>query len=166
MKTAYEDGLDEFAVQWQQQGIDRDLMPMKLVGRILRLMKIIEGEISRCHENFGLKQGEFDVLATLRRSGEPFSLTPSQLYQSMLLSSGAMTNRLDRLEQKGLIARQHSEEDRRSVLVSLTSTGKALIEDALPRHFDTMQRLVSGVMAEDREQLAALLRHWLHDLDK
>lgn len=160
MKETHEtDGLDRIAEQWQAQGVDGDLVPMRLVGRLLRLAKIIECALARCHEGFGLGQGEFDVLATLRRSGAPYRLTPSQLYQSMLLSSGAMTNRLDRLERKQLIERRHSEQDRRSVQVSLSTEGLALIERVIPEHLGTLEELLDGV--GERGELERLLKLWL-----
>lgn len=158
------DNLDRIARQWQEQGVGGDLAPMRLIGRLLRLAKVVECALSRCHAEFGLGQGEFDVLATLRRGGAPYCLTPSQLYQSMLLSSGAMTNRLDRLERKGLIQRRHSSEDRRSVQVSLSRDGLALIERALPGHLRTLQELLDGVGGKERSELERLLKLWLRHL--
>ncbi len=94
------DGVDTIVSQWLAAGVTDDLQPMEVFGRLARIHKHIETEILRCHGEFGLRQGEFDVLATLRRSGEPYTLTPGQLHQSMMLTSGAMTSRLDKLEQK------------------------------------------------------------------
>lgn len=161
MKRAEDDDLDRIAGQWREQGVGEDMVPMRLIGRLLRLVKVVEASLQRCHGEFGLGQGEFDVLATLRRAGAPHCLTPSQLYQSMLLSSGAMTNRLDRLERKGLIERRHSREDRRSVEVRLTEGGLALIERALPEHMRTLQELLTGVDTGERNELERLLKLWL-----
>ncbi|MDF2178129.1 MarR family transcriptional regulator [Aliiglaciecola sp. CAU 1673] len=161
MSEPLHDGVDEIARQWQEQGVDADLQPLMVLGRVIRLMKHIETELAECHGHFGLKVGEFDVLATLRRAGQPFSLTPSQLYQAMLLSSGAMTNRLDRLEKKGLIERKHSQEDRRSVHVCLTSQGKSLIDEMLPSHLQAQNRLLRNLAPAEREQLVGLLKTWL-----
>ena len=160
-----EDGLDRIVEQWQQQGVTEDLIPMAVLGRIARLTKYIEVVLLQCHAEFGLGQGEFDVLATLRRSGEPFTLSPSQLYQSMMLSSGAMTSRLDRLENKGLIEREHSKEDRRAVHVSLTAEGKALIDKALPHHIQCQSTLLTGVSTEDRPILLQILKTWLNQFE-
>lgn len=160
-----EDGLDRIVEQWQQQGVTEDLIPMAVLGRIARLTKYIEVVLLQCHAEFGLGQGEFDVLATLRRSGEPFTLSPSQLYQSMMLSSGAMTSRLDRLENKGLIEREHSKEDRRAVHVSLTAEGKSLIDKALPQHIQCQSALFAGVSAEDRPVLLQILKSWLNQFE-
>lgn len=160
-----EDGLDRIVEQWQQQGVTEDLIPMAVLGRIARLTKYIEVVLLQCHAEFGLGQGELDVLATLRRSGKPFTLSPSQLYQSMMLSSGAMTSRLDRLENKGLIEREHSKEDRRGVHVSLTAEGKALIDKALPQHIQCQSALFAGVSVEDRPVLLQILKSWLNQFE-
>ncbi|MGL5471709.1 MAG: MarR family winged helix-turn-helix transcriptional regulator [Shewanella sp.] len=159
--TSPEDRLDKIIGQWQTQGVTDDLVPMAVLGRIARLTKYVENAIAVCHGEFGLGQGEFDVLATLRRSGEPFTLSPSQLYQSMMLSSGAMTSRLDRLENKGLIAREHSKEDRRAVHVSLTTEGKVLIDAALPKHLQCQHALLAGVPSAECTALQQILKHWL-----
>ncbi|MFB2641605.1 MarR family winged helix-turn-helix transcriptional regulator [Shewanella bicestrii] len=161
-----EDGLDNILGQWQAQGVTEDLVPMAVLGRIARLTKYMENAIALCHGEFGLGQGEFDVLATLRRSGEPYMLSPSQLYQSMMLSSGAMTSRLDRLENKGLIAREHSKEDRRAVHVSLTAEGKALIDAALPKHIQCQSALLAGVPSAEREILQQILKTWLAHFER
>ncbi|KPN78618.1 MAG: MarR family transcriptional regulator [Shewanella xiamenensis] len=161
MSASVEDGLDKILGQWRAEGVTEDLVPMAVLGRIARLTKYMENAIALCHGEFCLGQGEFDVLATLRRSGKPYTLSPSQLYQSMMLSSGAMTSRLDRLENKGLIAREHCKEDRRAVHVSLTSAGKALIEAALPKHIQCQSALLSGVPTAERVALQQILKHWL-----
>ncbi|NMH64610.1 MarR family winged helix-turn-helix transcriptional regulator [Shewanella salipaludis] len=155
------DDIDILVAQWQQQGVSDDLQPMAIFGRFARLAKHIEAEILRCHSGLGLGQGEFDVLATLRRNGAPYTLSPSHLYQSMMLSSGAMTSRLDRLAQKGLIERQHSTEDRRAVHVSLSDAGKVLIDRALPVHMALFESLLADMGSEERGQLNLLLKQWL-----
>jgi len=155
------DDLDLITAQWQRQGITDELLAMQLLGRFARLNKTLELAFLHCYEQHGLKQGEFDVLATLKRAGEPFSLSPSQLYQSMLLSSGAMSTRLDKLEQRQLISRRHCTEDRRVVHVSLTEQGKTLIEQALPEHIALQQRLMGNLSAEQQQQLSGLLKVWL-----
>ncbi|WP_345881375.1 MarR family transcriptional regulator [Shewanella algae] len=159
------DGVDTIVSQWLAAGVTDDLQPMEVFGRLARIHKHIETEILRCHGEFGLRQGEFDVLATLRRSGEPYTLTPGQLHQSMMLTSGAMTSRLDKLEQKGLICRSHCTEDRRAVNVQLTAEGKAKVEAALPAHMAAQQQLLKGISVKDRQKLAALLKGWLGELE-
>ncbi|MEN3159391.1 MarR family transcriptional regulator [Alkalimonas sp. NCh-2] len=158
------DDLDRITAQWQRQGIADELLAMQLLGRFARLNKTLELAFLHCYDQHGLKQGEFDVLATLRRAGEPYSLSPSQLHQSMLLSSGAMSSRLDKLEQRQLIARRHCTEDRRVVHVSLTDSGKALIEKVLPEHIALQQSLMGDLSPEQQQQLNALLKVWLAGL--
>lgn len=158
------DDLDRITAQWQSQGIEDELLAMQLLGRFARLNKTLELAFLHCYEQHGLKQGEFDVLATLRRAGEPFSLSPSQLHQSMLLSSGAMSSRLDKLEQRQLIARRHCTEDRRVVHVRLTDSGKALIEKVLPEHIALQQSLMGNLNTAQQQQLNGLLKIWLAGL--
>lgn len=163
-KTATEDDIDVIAQQWRKLGLDTDFSSMQIVARILRLAKTLETRLGRLHDSHGLKPGEFDVLAALKRSDEP-ALTPSQLYQTMLLSSGAMTSRLDRLENKQLILRQHCTQDRRSVKVSLTAQGSALIDEAYPAHFALIDELLDAMSGSDKNQLSALLRTCLQQLE-
>ena len=157
MTTFANDDIDQIALQWKQLGIATDFHALEIVARTLRLAKALEAELAKLHSEFNLKQGEFDVLAALKRAdGE--ALTPSQLYQTMLLSSGAMTSRLDRLENKQLIQRQHCQQDRRSIKVSLTATGKQLIDTVAAKHFERITRLFSPLDETDKTQLADLLR--------
>ena len=159
------DSVDSIITQWREENIDADLLPMAILGRLAKLGKYIDNDILHCHDQYDLRQGEFDVLATLRRSGKPYSLTPSELYQSMMLTSGAMTSRLDRLETKGFIRREHSKSDRRSVQVILTAEGKNKVDAVLPAHINTQHDLLKGVNQQDREKLAELLRRWLMQLE-
>lgn len=105
------DAIDRAVSQWGTERPGLNTIPMAMIGRLMRLSKILESRIAEVHKKYDLKMGEFDVLATLRRAGAPYRLTPSELLSSMLLTSGAMTNRLDKLESKNLILRQHSQAD-------------------------------------------------------
>ncbi|MTI62559.1 MarR family transcriptional regulator [Methylophaga sp.] len=151
------DDIDVITEQWQARGLETDFTAMQIAARLLRLSKTLETRIGTLHARFNLKPGEFDVLAALKRS-DADALTPSALYQSMLLSSGAMTSRLDRLENKGLITRTHCTRDRRSVKVSLTTQGKALIEQVAPAHFQLLCTLLAGMTDSDKAQFANLLK--------
>jgi len=151
------DDIDGITEQWQARGLKADFSSMQIAARALRLSKALETRIGDLHARFNLKQGEFDVLAALRRA-DADALTPSALYQSMLLSSGAMTSRLDRLENKGLITRAHCPQDRRSVKVSLTAQGQVLIDEVAPAHFDLLSSLLSGMTDNDKTQFASLLK--------
>ncbi|WP_087016461.1 MarR family winged helix-turn-helix transcriptional regulator [Thaumasiovibrio subtropicus] len=163
------DTIDLIIEQWQQEKPQLNTLPMAMLGRMKRLAAHSEKAIADCHKQFGIKLGEFDVLATLLRSGQPYTLTPSVLFKTMMLSSGAMTNRLDRLEEKGLITRAHSKDDRRSVTVSLTDEGKALIEEAIVAHVKVQESLVAGITTEDQHAFSELSKRWLislkHDAD-
>jgi DNA-binding MarR family transcriptional regulator len=106
----------------------------------------------------GLQAGEFDVLATLRRSGAPFTLSPTQLYEAAMISSGGMTDRLDRLERAGLVIRRPDPKDRRGKLIVLTDPGKRLIDEALSRHVANEERLLLSLSEGEQETLSALLK--------
>ena len=146
------DDIDQISEQWRKIGLETDFISLQL-----RLSKAIENKLAKLHARFDLKPGEFDVLAALKRSNED-DLTPSQLYQTMLLSSGARTSRLDRLEQKRLIQRRHCKTDRRSIKVSLTSNGKKKIDNVYPAHFSLIEALLATLPDSEKKQLATLLR--------
>ena len=118
-----QDHVDFIQAQWAQEKPDLDTSPMGVVGRISRISRHLDQLLQKNYAQFGLNGGEFDVLAALRRSGHPYQLTPTQLFNSLMLSSGAMTNRLDRLEDEGLIKRAPNPKDRRGILVTLTGQG-------------------------------------------
>lgn len=145
------------AQQWQQQRPDLDAFAMAVIGRLGELSQLI----SRDHllpffSEHGLQAGEFDLLATLRRSGEPYALMPTALYESAMISSGGMTSRIDRLEKAGLIERRKHPSDRRGVLVALTSAGLELIDGMLAAHVANLQRVLSGLTADEQRALHEL----------
>lgn len=159
------DGVDKVVAQWNSEKPHLDTLPMALLGRMMRLSKHVEAEIAMYHKSVGLTMGEFDVLATLRRSGGDFCLTPSALLASMMLTSGAMTNRLDRLTSKGLISRQHSTEDRRSVSVALTKVGVELIDLAIDKHVSVQQGLLTSLSDEEQKMMNGLFKQWLQQFE-
>lgn len=145
------------AEQWQQQRPDLDDFAMAVIGRLGELSQLI----SRDHllpffAEHNLQAGEFDVLATLRRSGEPYALTPTVLYESAMISSGGMTSRIDRLEKTGLVERRKHPSDRRGVLVALTPAGFELIERILTDHVANLQRILAVLDDAERRQLHGL----------
>jgi DNA-binding MarR family transcriptional regulator len=160
------DQIDRIVEQWARERPDVDSEPMALVGRIQRIAQALRPKLDATHRRFGLSGELFDVLAALRRSGKPFELTPTQLYRDMMLSSGAMTNRIDVLESEGLVARRPDPDDRRGTLVSLTPKGKALIDRALVEHVANERRLLRVLNDKERTHLAALLRKLLADLER
>ncbi|WP_273149484.1 MarR family winged helix-turn-helix transcriptional regulator [Methylophaga thiooxydans] len=164
MSQQNNDDIDIISDQWQQLGLKADYSALQIIARILRLNKTLEAELGKLHSKFNLNQGEFDVLAALKRSAQA-DLTPSQLHQAMLLSSGAMTSRLDRLETKQLIVRQHCTEDRRSIKVSLTDAGKQVIDTVYPHHFQLTDQLLSGLTEAEKNQLQRLLKKTMLNID-
>ncbi|SMC14588.1 HTH-type transcriptional regulator MhqR [Roseovarius aestuarii] len=134
---------------------------MGLIGRFKRVMAQLSREMAETWAEHGLNAASFDVLATLRRSGPPYALSPSDLIASTMVTSGTMTNRIDQLEKAGLVVRKQSDEDRRSFLISLTDEGFRVIDEAVTAHVETQARLVSGLSEEDREKLDALLKVFL-----
>lgn len=155
------DHVDFVVDQWSRAMPELDASSMKIFGRMLRLMKHLGKERAQTMSPFGFREGEFDVLATLRRAGEPYCLSPTQLYKSLLITSGAMTNRLSHLEQQGLIRRIADPDDKRSTLVSMTPHGQELIEEALIVHTQTQNALLSSLSDAQRAQLESLLRELL-----
>ncbi|GAL18968.1 MarR family winged helix-turn-helix transcriptional regulator [Vibrio maritimus] len=155
------DAIDRVVEQWAKQKPELDTDPMAMMGRLMRIAKYMETKVADLHKKYDLKLGEFDVLATLRRSGKPYRLTPSELIDTMMLTSGAMTNRLDKLETKGLILREHSKEDRRSVTVQLTKDGLILIDKLIEEHADVQKSLVKSMTSAQKKQANQLLKVWL-----
>ncbi len=153
--------------EWERERPDIDAMVMALVGRLLEATHLLERDwFSPLAAQFSLHQGEFDVIATLRRSGDPYALTPTELYERLMLSSGAMTSRLDRLERKGLIGRAPAPNDRRSILVKLTPAGLALIDRILPLHVANEQEALASLTSREQEQLNELLVKLIAGLHK
>lgn len=134
---------------------------MGVIGRICRLGPLLTRKQVEVFCQHGLDFASFDVLATLRRSEPPHELTPSQLAQRMIVTPGAVAQRLTRLEEQGLVTRAHSENDRRVVTVSLTESGHELIDRALPHHLDNEQRILAEFDQSELETLASLLRRLL-----
>ena len=131
---------------------------MAVLGRLNEASSLIARQrLAPLFARFGLQSGEFDVLATLRRSGQPYALTPTDLYEATMVTSGAMTARLDRLERAGLILRGPHPNDRRGIVVQLTAKGLALIEEALAAHVANEHKILAGLTSGERETLAKLL---------
>ena len=152
------DAIDRVVSQWAKERPELDTEPMAIMGRLMKIAKHMENHVAELHKRYDLKMGEFDVLATLRRSGQPYRLTPSELISSMMLTSGAMTNRLDKLEKKGLIAREHSKEDRRSVTVELTAKGFELIDSLIEQHLQAQHELMGSLSSAEKGQVNQALK--------
>lgn len=155
------DGVDRIVEQWGSERPDLDTAAMAVFGRIYRLARVSGDAVEKAYARYGIGRPEFDVLATLRRSGPPYRLSPSALAGSMMLSSGGTTARLDRLERAGLVERIPSPTDRRSVLVRLTDAGREIVDGAVGAGLAEQQRLLAHLPPERVRELSALLREAL-----
>lgn len=158
------DRVSEIQAEWRRERPDVDVAPQGVIGRVHRLAAHLTAELVDVYSRFGLGEGEFDVLATLRRSGDPFELAPSELAGHTMVTTGAMTKRLDRLESAGLVVRRAAGGDGRRRVVALTPSGITLIDEAFAAHMANEARLLAGLAADDRAALERILSHWLHDL--
>jgi DNA-binding MarR family transcriptional regulator len=156
------DGVDRILGQWAVERPDLPTEAMGVFGRIYRIARLAETATERAYAPFGIGRPEFDVLATLRRAGSPFQLSPTALASSMMLSSGGTTARLDRLERAGLVERSPDPNDRRGVLVRLTDRGRSTVDGAVAAGLAEQQALLEHMPAEKRAQLTELLRDLLN----
>jgi DNA-binding MarR family transcriptional regulator len=153
--------VDKILEQWQRERPDLDVSPMEVMGRIPRLAKHLDRSIQETVSEFGINPGDFDVLATLRRSGPPYQLSPTDLFNTLMVSSGTMTHRVDRLEQADLVKRIPEPRDRRGMLIQLTDRGFNTIEKAVEAHVANGHRLLSVLEEAERKILAQLLHKLL-----
>jgi DNA-binding MarR family transcriptional regulator len=160
------DRIDEILAQWHRERPDLDVRPMGLIGRLMRVARHLSREMEKTFAAHGLNRACFDVLATLRRSGPPYALSPGDLMAATMVTSGTVTNRVDQLEKAGLVVRTPSPEDGRSVLISLTDKGFAVADAAVTAHVETQARLTSMLSNDDWAALDAVLRRYLTALEK
>lgn len=156
--TSTTDYVDRLRAQWSAQRPDIDTSPMAVLGRITRIAHLTGPEISALMVKYKVDRGEFDVLATLRRAGSPFTLSPTDLYTSLLLSSGGLSNRLRRMEQKGLVRRMDNKSDGRSQLVALSNRGLALVDEVFGANMSLERELLSLLTETEFRQTEASLR--------
>ena len=161
------DFVDLVLSQWTAECPGQDFSSMAVITRLFRLNAFATRNVNCGFRQHQLNQGEFDVLATLYRCGPPYAMNPQKLVAALLLTSGAMTNRLDRLEQAGLLARNPNSEDRRGTIVSLTADGLRTIRAVLKDYLKNLEQLLEPLGAAERRQLAGLLKKLLinHDLE-
>ncbi|MEV8637142.1 MarR family transcriptional regulator [Streptosporangium sp. NPDC051023] len=160
------DAIDTILDQWRHERPDLDLSAMGIFGRLTRLSHIIGPAVEEASARHGMRRGEFDVLASLRRSGPPYTLTPSELSAALMMSRAGMTNRLDRLEKAGLVERNPAPDDRRSFQVTLTPKGREAADAALTEHAASLGRLLSGLTGEERRILDRTMRVLLRTVDR
>ncbi|MEU6559554.1 MarR family winged helix-turn-helix transcriptional regulator [Nocardia nova] len=159
------DAVDAIVEQWRTERPDLDLGAMAIIGRLGRMQVLAERAIEAVFTAHGLQRGEFDVLAALRRSGEPFELTPSVLADTLMLSRAGMTGRLDRLESAGLVRRVADPADRRAVRVALTPAGRERVDEVVTAHTENETRLLSALSEHDRGELDRIARALLGALE-
>jgi DNA-binding MarR family transcriptional regulator len=152
------DGVDLILEQWQRERPDLDHSPIGVIGRVSRLARELAARLEPVYREHGLEPGWHDVLATLRRSGPPYRLRPSEFSGALMLTSSGTTKRLDRLEQAGLIERDPDPHDRRGVLITLTPAGIELIDELTAAHMANEARLLGALSDAERDRLADLLR--------
>jgi DNA-binding MarR family transcriptional regulator len=160
MAAARRDAVDLILEQWAVERPDVDVSAIAIIGRISRLEKLIAPELARVFTQHGLEAWQYDVLATLRRAGKPYELTVGAMLESMMLASGTITHRIDRLEQRGLVERRSDPGDKRVVLVRLTPAGTRLVDAAIVDHAANERALVSALTRSERAQLEDLLRRF------
>ncbi len=155
------DEVDRVVAAWRRERSGLDVTPLEVLSRVTRLGKHLDLARRAAFADSGLESWEFDVLAALRRSGEPYQLTPGELTRQTMVTSGTMTNRVDRLVARALVERAAAQSDRRSVPVGLTAAGRYLVDTAIERLLERERELLSGLSAADQSQLADLLRSLL-----
>ena len=165
MKTV-QDHIDTVVANWKRERPDYDLAPVEIIGRTGRIMEYVDRALEAKFEEFGISRATFDVLATLRRGGAPYTMTQRDLMHKLLRTSGAMSLRIDVLEREGLVSRSQDQEDRRSVFVTLAPKGLSLLEKVIPEHLANETALLTGLSRGERDQLRSLLRKWLASLER
>jgi len=158
MSAAPYDEVDVLVTAWRRERPDLDVGPLEVLSRVSRLARHLDLARREAFAAHGLEPWEFDVLAALRREGAPYALSPGRLLQVTLVTSGTMTNRIDRLEAKGLVEREPDPDDGRSVRVLLTDAGRTRVDDALTDLLAHERRILAALAPDDREKLADLLR--------
>lgn len=158
---AAEDDVDRIVAQWAQERPELQTESMAVFGRVYRIARLVGDRQESVYATFGITRGDFDVLATLRRAGPPFRLAPKDLTSSLMLTSGGMTGRLDRLERRGLVTRAPDPADRRGLTITLTPEGRALADEAVTAGLDAQREVLEHLTPSSRTQLSDLLRDLL-----
>jgi len=152
------DHVDRVVEEWAQERPDLDTSPIRIIGRISRLSRAIDRQLQTVFAHHGLEAWEYDVLASLRRSGAPYELTAGELLDALMITSGAVTNRIDRLEQRGFVRRSKSRDDRRVVRIRLTPAGRAAVDATIGDHLANEAGILRGLTPAEARQLERLLR--------
>jgi len=155
------DAVDGIITEWTRERPDLDVRAKHMTGRIIRLASIFQNAYVDSFEPLGLNEGDYGVLAPLRRAGDPYTLSPTALADHRMMTTGGMTKALDRLERKGFIERLPNPADRRGSLVRLTESGRTVVDEAMSRHTRVERDLMSSLDDSDQTQLTSLLRKLL-----
>ena len=164
MARQHADAVDRIVEQWHEVRPRFDASPIHVVGRVSRLSRLVDKRLAVNFGEHGLENWMYDVLATLRRSGAPYELTAGDLVAQTMVTTGAMTNRIDRLQDLGYVERRPGT-DRRTVIVGLTESGRTKVDDVSTSHMDTERELLGALSPKQQDQLASLLRTVLLSLD-
>jgi DNA-binding MarR family transcriptional regulator len=159
------DNVDKIIEQWTLARPDLDVSSMSLVGRFKRITQHLSLGMAKTFTEHGLNPASFDVLATLRRSGPPYALSPNDLLATMMVTSGTMTNRVDQLSKAGLVERMQNPNDARSVIISLTEKGFVIIDSAVTAHVATQDRLTSVFTVDEQDTINLLLKKFLRSFE-
>lgn len=154
------DRVDHIVGQWRAERPDLDVSPLQVIGRLHRVADRLREELLVVYRQHGLGEGEFDILAALRRAGEPFAAAPGELARTTMVTTGAVTKRVDRLVASGLVVRRESDDDGRGRTIALTPAGRRVIDDAFAAHVRNEARLLAGLSPAQRGDVERLLRAW------
>lgn len=160
-----QDRVARIQADWRRERPDLDVSPQGVIGRLHRLADRLTGELRLVYDRYGLGEGEFDVLCALRRAGAPFERAPGELAAHTMVTTGAMTKRIDRLERAGLVARRRADDDQRGRIVALTRPGRELIDRAFTDHMHNERQLLDLLTPAEAEALETLLTTWLGRLE-
>ncbi len=163
MARSQPDAVDRITAEWRSVRPDLDVDPIEIVGRVSRLSRLIDRRLAENFARFDIEIWMYDVLATLRRGGEPFELTAGELVRQTMVTTGAITNRIDRLESRGLVERAAAA-DRRKVIVRLTVAGRELVDSVVAEHLAVEESMLAGLSDRQRQSMVAGLRRLLVDL--
>ncbi|MFB7979154.1 MarR family winged helix-turn-helix transcriptional regulator [Streptomyces vinaceus] len=155
------DHVARIQAEWARERPDLDVSPQGVIGRLHRLGLLLTDRLCLVYRRYGLSEGEFDVLAALRRAGAPYERAPGELAVHTMVTTGAMTKRIDRLERDGLVARRRAATDGRGRVVALTPAGRELIDRAFAEHMENERSLLEGLTAQQAAELEVLLAVWL-----
>ncbi len=160
------DRVARIQAEWRRERPDVDVSPQGVIGRLHRLADRLTGHLCLVYDRYGLSEGEFDVLCALRRAGEPYERAPGELAAHTMVTTGAMTKRVDRLERAGLVTRRRSADDRRGRIVALTAPGRELIDQAFADHMRNERHLVDLLTPAEARTLETLLTTWLDRVER